>query len=218
MRKHSKRIIEGLKQDRLRGLSISQLMEKYALAKTTIWHHIHDIKVPKDKMAEIRSRQGGSKERKEKEIERAQKHAQILLADMDEDIVWLPFMIGLYWGEGTKGAFVFTNTDEDMLRIFMKFLYKYLSMTSDDIDVWVRINSKLKNSTKVRRHWADVIGVPLSQVKINLDSRHNLYRTKYGICRVYLKKGSYQLKLMHCLINTFARKTLGKECSRSSMD
>lgn len=211
---------ESLRLDRKNGLTIYELMDKYNLPKTTVWNNMHDVKLSKNTIKDIRSRQGGSVIKMKKELARADAHATELLSGLNSkniETVLLSLFIGLYWAEGTKGAFVFTNTDEHMIRVFMRYMYEYLHITQDDIDVWVRMHSDLSaREEEIRKHWAKVVGVSIQNVRVNYDDRHNKCRTEYGICRIRLKKGGYHLKLVHSLIDGIIGRTLG--CPRSSRD
>ncbi len=211
---------ENLRFDRKKGLTIYELMKKYNLPKTTVWNNICDVKLSKKVRKDIRSRQGGSVIKMKKELDKADIHAAELLAGLNDEnmsIVLLSMYIGLYWAEGTKSAFVFTNTDKYMLRVFMKYMYEYLHIAQNDVDVWVRMHSGLSvREASIRRHWANIVDVPIKNVRVNYDDRHNKCRTEYGICRIRLKKGGYHLKLVHSLISGIIERTLG--CSHSSMD
>ena len=65
MRVHSAEKIKELKRLRRKGLSINELVAKLSIPKTTVWHHIHNIKLSPKHIARLKARQGGSAERKQ---------------------------------------------------------------------------------------------------------------------------------------------------------
>jgi Mor family transcriptional regulator len=63
MVRHNPSVISSLKADRLAGMTIPELMQKYRIPKTTIWHHISTLKLTKEAQKTISSQKGGSKKR-----------------------------------------------------------------------------------------------------------------------------------------------------------
>ncbi len=216
MRKHALETILALKSDREQGLSIPQLMNKYSLPKTTIWHHVKGVVLTKRARALARSNQGGSKLRSQQSWDQAETKAILLLKNFDESIIWPILFSALYWSEGTKkSGFVFTNTDEFMIRVFLKILRKHLRIKNGDLDILIRTCTPM-NPLECRRHWSVVTDIPHTDIKINHNNEQNRSKTRYGICRITLKKGGFNLKLMHCLIQEITAKILKRP--RSSTD
>lgn len=216
MRRHAPHLLSSIKEDRLKGLSISELMRKYSLPKTTIWYQVKDITVPKNLLGLIKSKQGGSAQRSKDGWDAAQIAAGSILKDFDEQTIWPVLIAALYWSEGTKrSGFVFTNTDHIMIRVFLKILRERFDVRDDELDILIRTCTPM-DPLMCRRYWSEVTTMPISRVRINHDDKQNKSKSTYGICRITLLKGGKKLKLMHCLIEGLADKMLGS--SRSSTD
>jgi hypothetical protein len=204
MRKHPLKTLISLKDDRRAGMSISDLMQKYSLPKTTIWHHVHNIPLTLPQKALLRSRMSSGIKRKEEGWSRARQEAEQILVNFKEESAWPVLLASLYWAEGTKNReFVFTNTDPLMVRIFLKIIRERLNVQDSNLTITVRISGSTdKNGCK--RHWAGVTKIPFDKIRVDHNNLHNKGKTAHGICRITLKKGGHTLKLMHCLIQKIA--------------
>lgn len=183
---------------RSRGKSLPEIVQRLHRAKTTVWHHIKDVELSDDARQALRAQGGTIKGARV--WRRAQKFASHALKKIDVAESWPILIAALYWCEGTKrSGFVFTNTDPNMVRVFLKILRENMSASNSDLDVLVR-TCKPMNPITCRRYWSDVTGIPFRRIRINHHDIHNRSKTKYGMCRITLKKGTYHLKTMHCLI------------------
>jgi hypothetical protein len=204
MRKHSIELVAAVKADRVAGAAIPVLMAKYSLPKTTIWHYVKGIELNSELKTKIRSQQGGSALRSKHSWSAAESKAQKLLFNFDEEVVWPVLLAALYWSEGTKqGGFTFTNTDERMIRVFLKILRTKLGVKNNDLTILIRTCSPM-NQDSCRKHWSKVTGVTMNKIRINHDDKQNKSKTEYGMCRVTVKKGGQYLKLVHCLTRGLA--------------
>jgi len=76
----------------------------------------------------------------------------------------------LYWCEGTgdsrKGkknsTLAFTNTDVDMLRIWLRFLLEVCGLRKEKIKVRLYLHRN-QNGYALLKHWSKVLSIPLSQ-------------------------------------------------------
>lgn len=197
-------------------MTIVQLMNKYSLPKTTIWHYIKSIQLSEEARKKAHAQRGGSKKRNEKEWVRAQGHANSILERVNFSSAWPVLYAALYWSEGTKSSFVFTNTDSKMIQVFLFILRTYLGIKNEELDFMIRTCAPM-NPIECRKYWADVAKVPVSQIRINHNDKHNRSHTQYGMCRMTLRRGAYHLKLVHCLFQAIAD-TILSQSSRSSTD
>lgn len=217
MRRHAEEVLKAIKSDRVLGLSMPELMNKYSLPKTTIWHHIRNVHMPEPLWLALKSRQGGSKIRSGRHWIQAQQEALVLLKNFKEHTAWPIVLAALYWAEGTKKkGFVFTNTDESMIRIFLSIMKRKLKVHNENLDILIRTCTPM-DPVKCKKHWSSVTGLPKRMIRINHNDKQNKSKTRYGMCRITLRKGAYHLKLVHCLIRTLTDKMLGVR-SRSSTD
>ncbi|HMO83116.1 MAG TPA: hypothetical protein PKA42_03020 [Candidatus Paceibacterota bacterium] len=112
----------------------------------------------------------------------------------------------LYWAEGHKKSFVFTNTDCRMLGLYIQFLDIVLGISKKDFRILIRTSDPITPS-KALRYWSKELNLPSSAFKINHDNIQNRTKTDFGICRIMVLKSSYYHKIMLSLIkqvqNTF---------------
>ncbi len=198
MRVHSNEKIEEIKKLRLKGTSITEIMRLTGLPKTTIWHHVHAITISPTARKIINSNQGGSRKRKEVKLVKAKEDISKLLLTRDREITVIAGM--LYWAEGSKRELVFTNTDVEMIQIYLYFLRNVLKISEPDLHLLIRIADPI-NPADALKFWSRNTKTKSSQIKINHDNLQNKTKSTYGICRVNLKKNSYYLKQMQCIID-----------------
>ena len=200
MRVHAVSLRAQVRVYRAQGFSISQIMRRYALPKTTVWHYIQGVLLSPEQKKKIRSNQGGSVLRSNLERERAREEAQKLLGK-NPIIHSLPLILAsLYWGEGTKkGGFTFTNTDAQMIRVVLQALRQLFGITNRRIRLLIRTCIPM-DPEQCKEYWHRATKVPLSNININHDDKQNKSKTQYGMCRMSVSKGGYYLKVTDCLI------------------
>ncbi len=203
MKKYSNEKITELKKFRKKGNSISDLIRIFSMPKTTIWHHIHKVKVPKKYLIAIKSRQGGSKIRSQKEWVSADCHAKKVLKNKKSKY-HCSLMAMLYWAEGSKGAFAFVNTDGQMIKFYLGTLKKYFNISDDRLILTLRIFSNLDKKECVN-YWANITGFPPEKFRIYLNDGGTRGKAKYGMCRLTVKKSGYLHKLTISLINNIVK-------------
>lgn len=193
-----KNTIENLKDDRKQGLSIPELMTKYSLPKTTIWHHVHKIVMDEDSVRKIMSSMGGSHKRRLERERLAYNHAVTLLrAQQNQQLILAASM--LYWAEGHKKSLVFTNTDANMIRIYLKFLYEVLGVEKMKVSLLIRIPNSMSQA-EIIKYWSKSVPVLPSMVKCNIDDKNNKTKKTNGICRVIVAKSGYYHRVVQNLI------------------
>ena len=72
--------------------------------------------------------------------------------------------IMLYWAEGTlNGNTVdFTNSNPEMIRIFLKFLREICGVSEERLRVYLYAYSH-KNINKIKQYWSKITGIDISQ-------------------------------------------------------
>ncbi len=207
MRVHSLEIIKELKKCRRMGESIHELVSRFSIPKTTIWHHVHNIKLSEKQKQKIKKRQGGSKIRSEKAWENARKEALLILDKVNIHEISPIVLSTLYWAEGNKKGLVFTNTDEKMIKLFLKIMREYFCIENKDILIWVRVNHS-KDAQRCRRYWQKVTKTAFKQIRVDINGKNNKSRSIYGICRIVMRKGSYMQKVIYSLNSELTSKIL----------
>lgn len=198
MRIHSVEKINELKKLRVKGFSINELVEKLSIPKTTVWHHVHDIEVSPEGVLRIKTRQGGSVERKERDTKEAWQYSQRLLGGANRDLCIAAAM--LYWGEGSKKVCEFINSDGRMIKIYLLFLRNVLKISEKFIKPTMRIYTGMDRRDCLN-YWVKVVGISEDKFIVRYNDGSTKGRTKYGMCRITVRKGSKTLKLMHSLMD-----------------
>ena|SRR3989344_1508366 len=200
MRIHSDQTINRLKLFRQRGYSILELMSEFSLPKTTIWHHVHKIKLSPKTILKLRSAGGRtSNARKQRALEKATKEALVII---DSDLRYQVSLLAmLYWAEGdNKNNFSFVNTNADMIKLVIYILGECLGVKKDQLLITVRYFTGM-NRSGCLEHWSRITGVPKNKIRMYYNDGGSRGRTEFGMCRIGVKKSSYLFKLIRALIN-----------------
>lgn len=105
----------------------------------------------------------------------------------------------LYWGEGAKRDFSFTNSDPEMIRVFTRCLNS-LNIPLNRFRVSVRLYEDM-NVEKVVNFWAKTIGVDIKDIRsINILHGKKQGKLEYGMCRIRITKGQDIFKLLQSAV------------------
>ena len=111
----------------------------------------------------------------------------------------------LYWAEGSKekeyrvGVGVrFTNSDPNMIRLFLRWLRDIARISREDIQFEIYIHQdRTSQLLDVRTYWSDVTGYALKDFQavyfkkhVGKTMRRNVGRAYYGVVRVKVKASS----------------------------
>ena len=198
MRVHSLEKIEQLKKLRKEGHSIEDLVKILSIPKTTIWHHIQGIKLRRKYILKLKANQGGSRLKMERDLIKAKGEAEALLNSRYRYLVSMLAM--LYWAEGdNKNAFSFTNTNANMIRMFISILKNCFHLNTDRLHITVRYFTGMDRD-KCLRHWSQVTQIPKKQIKMYYNDGGTRGRTEFGMCRISIRKSGYLFKVVRSLI------------------
>lgn len=198
MQIHSAQKIRELKKLRKQGYSINELVTKLAIPKTTVWHHVHNVDVLPKYILILKSKRGGSTKRTQQNWEIARKHAEELLKN-NKNKKFLIALAMLYWSEGSKKVCEFINTDGKIIHLYLEILRKVLNIPEKSIKPTLRIFTGMKRTTCLN-HWSQITKIPKRNFLVRLNDGGTKGNTKYGMCRITVRKGSNTLKLIHSLI------------------
>ena len=207
MRVHSIKKIKELKRLRKKGHSITELVKELSIPKTTVWHHIHNVEVPPKYAAILRARQGGSSERKQRNLEKARKRAQELLSSPNRHLSIAIAM--LYWAEGSKKGCQFINSDGRMIRCYLTILRDVFNMPEESIKPTMRIFSGMDRK-ECLNYWSRITKIPKHKFVIRFNDGGTRGRTKYGMCRITVRKGGNISKLIQSLIDQASEEIITK--------
>lgn len=205
MRVHSIEKIKELKKLRKKGFSIPELVSKLSIPKTTIWHHVHDIKISPKYVQILKAKYGGSKKRTQKNWVIARERAQKLLHGDTRDYSIALAM--LYWGEGSKKVCEFINSDGRIIETYLFVIRTILNVPEESIKPTMRIFSGM-NKVDCLNYWSRITRIPKRKFLIRFNDGGTRGKTKYGMCRITVRKGANTLKIIHELIDQFFEETI----------
>ncbi len=143
-------------------------------------------------------KRGGSKKRKQKLEVVAYTKAKKIINGLNEKEKIL-FLAALYWGEGGKKDFNFTNSDPEMIKIFVNGLKNVLNINLDQVRVSIRIYEDLDRE-KSLDYWSEITSIPKAKfVNVDVLKGKKLGKLKYGLCRIRIRKGGNMLKYLSAL-------------------
>lgn len=193
------------------GKSLSEIVDLTNASKSSVSFWCRDIVLTKSQIKSIQSKmihEGrkafialGEKKRKDR-IEREKISKNKGQKDVgnvsDRDLFFLG--LGLYWGEGYKrgsGELGFTNSDSNMIQIFLKWLYEIYGVKPEDIILRLSINKIHEyRISKILKYWSVVTNLPLTQFTktsvINSKTK-KIYsdpENYFGVLRVKVRRGT----------------------------
>ena len=185
------------------GLSVGEIAKRLGVSKGTSSRWLKDIELTDEQRLKLSERgrvsigqQKWAKKEKERAKEAREEYqkagrnfAQSGRADLDYKI-----LCALYWAEGNKDRWTvgMTNTDPDMLNIFVRGMRRYFGCK--DADFAVSVMAHLGNGLtveQIRDYWLKKLGLPeecfrrftlKSKYYSTQNKKHN--RHVYGGCSV----------------------------------
>ena len=196
MAKHlSPEKVERIKLLRSQGHSLSEISREIGIGQSTACRYVQGIKIlPKFRKIWLKKRNGSTK-RKEKAENLAIYKAGLIVRKLS-DKEKLLILSSLYWAEGAKVDFNLTNTDPDLVKIFIKSLKDVIGISDDRLRLNIRIYEDMDSETCVK-FWLNLTGLTrdnLSSVNVLIGKK--LGKLKYGMCRVRVTKGGDVLKYL----------------------
>ena len=104
----------------------------------------------------------------------------------------------LYWAEGGKqrNQVRFSNSDPEMVRIFVSFLKLYFDLRDADIRLMCNLFADhLERQWEIEQFWLDTAGLPrecLCKSTVNVYSKYSKKKRRnklpYGTCRVVVSR------------------------------
>lgn len=193
MARLNKEKIKKIKSLRSRGYSLPEISNALNIGKTTVFYHIKNVEILPEFISEWKGKRGGSRKLKLRKENLALEEGKRLIKKLS-DKEKLLFLCALYWAEGNKRDFILTNTDADLIKIFVNGLRKVLNIDESRIQVSIRLYEDLDRE-KSLSFWSQVVNIPKEKF-INVHILHGKKkgRLQYGMCRIRVKKGGDILK------------------------
>lgn len=190
---------------RQKGWSLNEIKRETKLGNGTVFRYIKDVEILPEYREVWLSKRSGSVKRKLIAEENARKKVKKLITSLSKKEK-LIFISALYWGEGSKSELNLSNTDSDLIRVFMQGLREGFRIPTKRFSPTIRIYEDLDREVCIR-HWSTVTGIPIKRfVSIDVLQGKKKGKLPYGMCRIRLKKGGDMLKYMVALrkeVSTF---------------
>ncbi len=188
---------------RLKGASYSQIRASLSVGKGTLSEWLRDYPLSEKRIRELRDRNPKRIEsfrntmarKREVKLKEAYEEAKRSIRKLSKRDLFIAGLF-LYWGEGDKNGNTFSvsNTDPNMMRLFMKWS-RALGIREDKFRVVLHIYSDM-DEDKERNFWSDVLKIPIKNFRKTYVKDSTLtgltYKNgfKHGTCmvRVYDKK------------------------------
>ncbi|MEK6832597.1 MAG: helix-turn-helix domain-containing protein [Nanoarchaeota archaeon] len=182
---------------RKQGLSVNKIAKEVGASKGTVSVWVRDIQLTKEQKIQLaKNRNPGYSGFSTKEILAEEKEKRIESQNKGREIVksceeGYRYGCMLYWtkGEKNKNCVVFSNTDVNIMILFINFLRKYFNCNNKDfsISVTANVNSEY-SSSDIENFWIQNLGIEKECLKKSTfkknDKENNEY--PYGKCRIAL--------------------------------
>lgn len=194
----SRETIQKIKRLRHRGWSLPEIKRETGVGQGTVFRYIQGVEIsPKHKKFWMGKR-GGSIKRKRLAQQKAKVQAKQTITYLSEKEK-LIFLSALYWGEGTKAEFGLSNTDPELIHVFVKGLQNVLGIKKERLAASIRIYEDLDRQ-KCLQFWSKITGIPVNSfVNVNVLKGKKKGKLPYGMCRIRVKKGGDVLKYIQAL-------------------
>ncbi|MCL5004774.1 MAG: hypothetical protein M1170_02420 [Patescibacteria group bacterium] len=198
MKKLNQKDINQIINLRKHGHSLPEIKNITRKSSATILKYIKNVEILPKYFNEWKLKRGGSKFRADKEWIKAYSIAQKLINSLNKKEKLL-IAACLYWGEGTKKELSLTNTDPDLIRVFIESL-KELGIAKDKLRITIRIYEDI-NREKAIEYWAKIIKVPKSQIlNVNILKGKKTGKLEFGMCRLRITKSAPYFKIIQSII------------------
>lgn len=185
--------ITKIKMLRAHGHSVPEISKLVLASKTSVLRYITGVQILPEYLAEWSGKRGGSRRRKLIQERQAFEDGKDLVSIPSQKEKML-YMAALYWAEGSKGDFGLSNTDPELIRIFVNGLREVYGITDDRMRISVRIYEDLDRE-QCLDFWSKVVGIDKAKfVNVNVLSGKKKGKLLYGMCRVRVTKGAFLLK------------------------
>lgn len=203
----SKKIINQIKTLRSQGKSLPEINRILNVSYGTVYRYIRDVEILPEFREEWEFKKKGSVKRKMLAEKDASVKAKALITNLSSKEIAI-LISALYWAEGTKSDFSLTNSDPELIRLFVNGLKKVFNVEIDRLRLSVRLYEDL-NKEKCINFWSIMTGIPKQNfVGVDILKGKKEGKLEYGICRVRVLKGGDMLKYLKAIKNELVRYNL----------
>lgn len=185
--------ISEIKTLRAKGHTIPEISNKLNIAKTSVHRYASKIAILPEFLEEWKIKRGANRQRMLEKEKLALSEASKLVGKLSvkEKIL---FLSALYWAEGNKKDFIFTNTDAEMIKVFVDGLRDVLGVENERISVSIRVYEDM-DINKCLDYWSYITGIKKEKfLGVNVLNGKKKGKLEFGMCRVRVLKGGDILK------------------------
>jgi len=179
---------------RSKGYSLPEIKKITSISYGSIFRYIRGIAINPEFKTLWQGKRGGSIKRKliaeKKALEKAN---QIGLSLSEKEKILI--LAALYWGEGSKQDFGLSNSDPELIRVFIDGLINVFHIPLERIRVSVRIYEDLDRDTCLA-FWSSITHKSSKEMQTDILHGRKTGKLPYGMCRVRLLKGGNELKYL----------------------
>lgn len=185
VRRKSKEIFQKVIELRKKGFSYTEIRKETGVAKTTInnWLALAGLTLSKEHLAIQEKKRienhvlgtiASKITRGKRKDEDIQGFINIQKANFDDPLFIAGIM--LYEAEGSKGeSNGFSNSDFRLIKLFIKFLNKYIKIDGKDLNLAYRLyihDSRKGDLQKILNFWSKKVSIKSNQIKVSW--KHNI--------------------------------------------
>jgi hypothetical protein len=170
-------------------LSLKEISEKLHISKSTAYLWTKEIPPPNLKHAE-RLKRGTVARSEQCRDARLDKQLEGRKQAKKRDMLHQAGCM-LYWAEGwkNKNTLRFVNADENMLKLFCKFLTKSLKVPRKNIYLMVQYHDGIES--EISDHWNSLLNFPVNNItKITPRGNSRKNRHPFGIVSITVRKST----------------------------
>ena len=191
-------IVKEISTLRQRGFSIPEIHRLLKISKATVFRYSKNIQRLPEFEKRWLDRRNASKIISERQQNLAKNKASALFVDISDQSLAL-IGAALYWAEGAKKDFSLTNSDPEMVRVFILILKKVFGIKNEDLKVSLRLYEDIDRGEAIK-FWSGVVGLELgNNVSINTLIGKKKGKLKYGMCRIRVRKSGLLLKTIFAI-------------------
>lgn len=175
------------------GYSLSEISDKCHVSKSTASRLVGSVAPVGLYMDILRQKRNSSVKRKQEKEKQALDNAISLITTLSIKEKLL-FLSALYWGEGNKKDFIFTNSDPSLIQVFLACMRDVFHVPEQRFQVSVRIYEDLDVQECVS-YWSHITSISPSQFgRVTILEGKKTGKLQHGMCRVRISRGGDFLK------------------------
>lgn len=200
-------IVRKLRQE---GLSISEIIKKTGVGKSTVSNWCSDILLSESQITRIKEKMNkrgqigriiAAENRKRERIARMSTYCRTGKEKIEKINKNELFLVGtaLYWAEGGKKQrkVTFINSDLRMILVWLRWVNVCLEIPNDRLVARLEINDQYRSSEReVIKYWSTKTGIPKAQFT-KTSFKHTILQKKYsnndgyyGSLQITIKRGT----------------------------